>query len=161
MNSETALARVGNVDVSKFETATGARLRLRHVTREPLEAYLDPLELEGLTRARHKAFAPLGGAKGAREETLSDTARLRDALARSAAGQPLERLQNEFALVGVAVMASPVGETLFIRDMNAGQAIALTAEELEALLRARHMDYAPLVDTSDLVAVPEPDIDEV
>lgn len=153
-NSETTLARVGNVAVSKFETATGARLRLRHVTREPLEAYLDPLELEGLTRARHKTFAPLAGAK-------ESAAHLREALARSAAGQPLERLQNEFALVGVAVMASPAGETLFIRDMNAGQAIALTAEELEALLRARHMDYAPLVDTSDLVAIPEPDIDEV
>ena len=150
-SSETALARVGNVEVSKFETPTGARLRLRRVTREPMEAYLDPLELEGLTRARHKAFSPLEVAKAPPDESL----------VRAAAGERLERLQNEFALVGVAVTRSQAGEALLIRDMNAGQAIVLTPEELEALLRARHMDYAPLVDTSDLVAIPEPDIDEV
>ncbi len=150
-SSETALARVGDVEVSKFETPTGARLRLRRVTREPMEAYLDPLELEGLTRARHKAFSPLETAKAPPDESL----------VRAAAGERLERLQNEFALVGVAVTRSVAGEALFIRDMNAGQAIVLTPEELEALLRARHMDYAPLVDTSDLVAIPEPDIDEV
>ena len=150
-SSETALARVGNVEVSKFETPTGARLRLRRVTHEPMEAYLDPLELEGLTRARHKVFSPLEAVKAAPDESL----------VRAATGERLERLQNEFALVGVAVTRSQAGEALFIRDMNAGQAIVLTPEELEALLRARHMDYAPLVDTSDLVAIPEPDIDEV
>jgi len=148
---DTALARVGDVEVSKFETPTGARLRLRRVAREPLEAYLDPLELEGLTRARHKPFAPLDAVEAPPD----------DSLARAYKGERLERLQNEFALVGVAVTRSQAGEALFIRDMHAGQGIVLTPDEVEALLRARHMDYAPLVDTSDLVAIPEPDIDEV
>jgi len=150
-SSDTSLARLGNVEVSKFETPTGPRLRLRRVEREPLEAFLDPLELEGLTRARHKPFAPLQAAKAPLDESL----------VRAGVGERLERLQNEFALVGVAVARSEAGEALLIRDMNAGLGILLTPEELEALLRARHMDFAPLVDTSDLVAIPEPDIDEV
>jgi hypothetical protein len=45
-------------------------------------------------------------------------------------------------------------------DMTAGQTVFLTSQELEALLAARHMDLAPLIDTSDLVAIPEPDIDQ-
>jgi hypothetical protein len=147
----TALARVGEVEVSTFETPTGARLRLRRIVREPLEVYLDPLELEGLTRARHRPFAPLEAVNAPAD----------DALVAEAAGERLERLQNEFALVGVAVTRSRAGAALFIRDLNAGQGIVLTPDELEALLRARHMDFAPLVDTSDLVAIPEPDIDEV
>lgn len=147
----TSLAQLGNVEVSKFETPTGARLRLRRVGREPMEAYFDPLELEGLTRARHKAFSPLQTAKTPPDESLI----------RAAASERLERFQNEFAMVGVAVTRSAAGEALFIRDMNAGQGIVLTPDELEALLRARHMDFAPLVDTSDMVAIPEPDIDEV
>lgn len=150
-SSDTSLARLGNVEVSKFETPTGARLRLRRVEREPMEAFLDPLELEALTRARHKPFRPLQGAAAPVDESL----------VRAAAGERLEHLQNEFALVGVAVARSKAGEALFIRDLNAGLAILLTPKELEALLRARHMDFAPLVDTSDLVAIPEPDIDEV
>ncbi|MGQ0568428.1 MAG: hypothetical protein ACT4P5_02690 [Armatimonadota bacterium] len=137
--------------MSKFETPTGARLRLRRIEREPAETFLDPLELEGLTRARHKPFSPLHASKGPPDESL----------VRAAAGERLERLQNEFALVGVAVARSKAGEALLIRDMNAGLGILLTADELEALLPARHMEFAPLVDTSDLVAIPEPDIDEV
>lgn len=149
--SDTSLARLGSVEVSKFETPTGARLRLRRIEHEPAETFLDPLELEGLTRARHKLFPPLHASKGPPDESL----------VRAVAGERLERLQNEFALVGVAVARSNAGEALLIRDMNAGLGILLTADELEALLRARHMDFAPLVDTSDLVAIPEPDIDEV
>ncbi len=155
--SDTSLARLGNIEVSKFETPTGARLRLRRVERDPVagrrpaEAYLDPLELEGLTRARHKPFPPLQAAKGPSDELL----------VRAAAGERLEHLQNEFALVGVAVARSTAGEALLVRDLNAGLGILLTPKELEALLHARHMDFAPLVDTSDLVAIPEPDIDQV
>jgi hypothetical protein len=146
-----SLARLGNVEVSKFETPTGPRLRVRRVAEDAAEAFFDPLELEGLTRARHKAFPLLPSANAAPDESL----------ARAAAQQRLERLQNEFALVGVAVARSPAGEALFIRDMNAGLGILLGAADLEALLRARHRDFAPLVDTSDLVSIPEPDIDEV
>jgi hypothetical protein len=149
--SDVALARVGGVEVSRFETPTGVRLRLRRVGRPPAEVYLDPLELEGLTRARHKRFAPLQSAAAPADESL----------ARAAAGARLERLQNEFALVGVGVARSPAGEALFVRDLNAGLGIVLTPGELDALLGARHNDFAPLVDTSDLVAIPEPDIDEV
>ncbi len=149
--TDVSLARLGNVEVSKFETPTGARLRLRRVENESAEAYLDPLELEGLTRARHKPFPPLQASKAPPDQSL----------VRAAAGERLEHLQNEFALVGIAVARSKAGEALLIRDLNAGLDILLTPKELEALLRARHMDFAPLVDTSDLVAIPEPDIDEV
>ena len=148
---DVSLIRLGNIEVSKFETPTGSRLRVRSVQDAAAEAFFDPLELEGLTRARHKPFPLLPTA----------TAPPDHALAQAAAQQRLERLQNEFALVGVAVARSPAGEALFIRDMNAGLGILLGADDLEALLRARHMDFAPLVDTSDLVSIPEPDIDEV
>ncbi len=149
--TDTPLARVGNVEVSKFETATGARLRLRRADRTPSEAYLDPLELEGLTRVRYKPIAvlPAGDRKDSDETQL-----------RSASPERLEQLQNEFAMVGVGVARWNDDARLLIRDMNAGQTVLLTAAELENLLRARHMDFAPLVDTSDLIAIPEPDIDE-
>jgi len=149
--TDTPLARLGDVEVSKFETPTGARLRLRRVGRTPAEAYLDPLELEGLTRVRHTPIAvlPVAGKAERDEDQL-----------RSAAAARMEPLQNEFALVGVGVARGKTEAGLLIRDMNAGQAVLLTPAELEALLAARHMDFAPLVDTSDLIAIPEPDIDE-
>ncbi len=147
-STETPLARVGSVEVSKYETVTGARLRLRRVAPPAAEAYLDPLELEGLTRVRHTPIpalpAPGGGAQS-----------------RPRAAERMEPLQNEFALVGVGVARDEGEPGLLIRDMNAGQAVLLTAEELDALLRTHHMDFAPLIDTSDLVALPEPDIDEM
>ena len=158
--TDVSVARLGNVEVSRFETPTGVRLRLRHVDRGAMETYLDPLELEGLTLARHKGFAPLRAAAGQTGEGPVP-ASAGEVPAHAAGGQRLERLQNEFAMVGVAVARSNTGEALFIRDLNAGLGILLTARELEALLSARHGDFAPLVDTSDLVAIPEPDIDEV
>lgn len=143
--TDTPLARLGNVEVSKFETATGARLRLR---RAQAETYLDPLELEGLTRVRYKPIPLL------RSDSRTTPAESRPSVER------LEHLQNEFAMVGVGISRSNGEARLLIRDMNAGQTVLLTAAELEALLRARHMDFAPLIDTSDLVAIPEPDIDQ-
>lgn len=147
--TDTPLARVGNVEVSKFETSTGARLRLRRAGSAGAEAYLDPLELEGLTRLRSKPIAVLGPAGAGREHAV-----------RPAGAEPVEHLQNEFAMVGVSVSRSNRDAGLIIRDMNAGQTVLLTPQELEALLAARHMDFAPLIDTSDLVAIPEPDIDQ-
>lgn len=148
---DVPLGRLGNVEVSKFETATGARLRLRRLEPKPAEAYLDPLELEALTRVRYKPIPILpGGGK---------TPPPRDAEAQASRAEGMERLQNEFALVDVGISRGD-GEALLIRDMNAGQAVALTTEEVEALLRVRHVDFAPLVDTSDLIAIPEPDIDQ-
>lgn len=149
--ADTPLARLGNVEVSKFETATGARLRLRRLSPRPAEVYLDPLELEGLTRARDKPFPLL----------VTSTAAPPDHPATpSARTERMEPLQNEFAMVGVGVTQWKTEERLFIRDMNGGYTVLLSGGELEALLRARHMDFAPLIDTSDLVALPEPDIDE-
>jgi len=148
--AERPLGRLGNVEVSRYETATGVRLRLRGTSAEPREAYLDPLELEGLTRVRAKPIAVLPANDGP----------ARQAEVRATGAEPMERLQNEFALVDVGV-AGENAAGLLIRDMNAGQTVLLTPEELEALLRARHMDFAPLVDTSDLIAIPEPDIDQV
>ncbi|HEY3246854.1 MAG TPA: hypothetical protein VGK88_01005 [bacterium] len=157
----TPLATLGNVEVSRFETATGPRLRLRNAGAIPMEAYLDPLELEGLTRVRYKPIRLLPGGPSDREDR-----RIRLALHSSgassagASGTSIQPLQNEFAMVGVAVAAGNGEPGLLIRDMNAGQSVLLSPGELEALLRARHMDFAPLIDTSDLVAIPEPDLDE-
>ena len=146
-HTDTPLGRLGQVEVSKFETATGPRLRLRRLAPHPAEAYLDPLELEGLTRVRYRPIPLLPPKDGADENLLRPEARL-------------EPLQNEFALVGVGVARLGKDDALLIRDMNAGQVVFLRADELDALLRARHRDFAPLVDTSDLVAVPEADIDQ-
>jgi len=145
----TPLATLGNVEVSRFETATGPRLRLRKAGAIPIDAYLDPLELEGLTRVRYKPIRVLPAGPSDREQR-----RIRPA------GASVQPLQNEFAMVGVAVADGNGEPSLLIRDMNAGQTVLLSAAELEALLRARHMDFAPLIDTSDLVAIPEPDLDD-
>ncbi len=146
---EQPLGRVGRVEVSRYETPTGVRLALRSHTR----AFRDPLELEGLTRVRYKPIPILPGGDG--EQGIDP------AQAWAAYADRSERLQNEFALVAVAVVRWEGKEGLLVRDMNGGLAVVLRPEELEALLRARHMDFAPLVDTSDLVALLEPDIDEV
>jgi hypothetical protein len=145
---ERPLGRVGRVEVSRYETPTGARLRLR-LAEGGSEAFLDPLELEGLTRIRYKPIPAVPAATGDGVEAAAE--------AWKALGERSERLQNEFALVAVALVGS---DGLLVRDMNAGLAVILGAQELEALLRVRHMELAPLVDTSDLVALPEPDIDE-
>ena len=142
------LGQLGNIEVSTYQTATGPRLRLRRHTPRPAEAYLDPLELEGLTRVRYKPIPVL--------PPRSDQA---DAATPRTDGT-MAPLQNEFALVSVGVARVGSEEALMIRDMNAGQTVVLRAEELDALLRARHRDFAPLVDTSDLVAIPEADIDQ-
>lgn len=153
--TDTPLARVGNVEVSKFETATGARLRLRRAgsagagAPAEAEAYLDPLELEGLTRLRYKPIA-----------VLSRTRTDRERPGQPAKAEAVEHLQNEFAMVGVGISHANSDTRLVIMDMTAGQTVFLTSQELEALLAARHMDLAPLIDTSDLVAIPEPDIDQ-
>lgn len=147
--TETPLATLGRVEVSKYETATGPRLRLHRGSPSRADAYFDPLELEGLTRVRYKPIAVLpAGAPNGQEEVQRP------------ASERTERLQNEFALVSIGVAQAKGAAGLFIRDMNAGQSVVLSADELEALLLARHRDLAPLIDTSDLVSIPEPDIDE-
>jgi hypothetical protein len=46
------------VEVTRYETETGPRLRVRDLS-SGNEIFLDPVELEGLTRLRHADFAPL------------------------------------------------------------------------------------------------------
>ena len=85
------LGQLGNIEVSTYQTATGPRLRLRRHTPRPAEAYLDPLELEGLTRVRYKPIPLL--------PPRSDQA---DAATPRTDGT-MAPLQNEFALVSVGV----------------------------------------------------------
>ncbi len=149
---ERLLGSVGRVQVIRYETPTGVRLRLVAADRGR-EAFLDPLELEGLTRIRYKPIptllaVALGDGAGEAAEVWRRHAEV------------AEWLQNEFALVGVALVRAQSEDGLLVRDMNAGLAVVLREPELESLLGLRHMDLAPLVDTSDLVALPEPDIDE-
>ena len=89
--------------------------------------YLDPLELEGLTRVRYKPIPLLPPRSEHADETTPRT------------DGTMEPLQNEFALVSVGVARVGSEEALLIRDMNAGQAVLLRAYELDALLRARHL----------------------
>lgn len=145
---ERPLGLVGRVHVSRYETPTGVRLRLMAADGGQ-EAFLDPLELEGLTRVRYK---PIPALPVVSEDGAAEVWR------RHAEGA--ERLQNEFALVAVALVRGQDEDGLLVRDMNLGLAVLLRAHELESLVGVRHIDLAPLVDTSDLVALPEPDIDE-
>jgi hypothetical protein len=46
------------VEVGRHETDSGPRLHIRDLT-TGAEVYLDPLELESLTRWKHGDFAPL------------------------------------------------------------------------------------------------------
>lgn len=46
------------VEVTRHETESGARMRIRDLA-TGAEVYLDPLELESLTRWKHEDFAPL------------------------------------------------------------------------------------------------------
>jgi hypothetical protein len=46
------------VEVSRHETDSGPRLRIRDLA-TGAEVFLDPLELESLTRWKHEDFAPL------------------------------------------------------------------------------------------------------
>lgn len=148
--TESLLMELDGLRVSRYETGTGARLRCYRSRPSPLEACFDPLELEGLTRVRHKPLAVLAGL----EQPMANGGL-------SAEVDELELLQNEFAMVGVRPVRSAESEGLLIQDMNGGQRVVLSAGELGGLLLAKHMDFAPLIDTSDLDALPEPEIDEL
>lgn len=148
--SESLLAELEGLRVSRYATATGSRLRCQRSLPEPVEVCFDALELEGLTRIRHKPLAVLGEQQpGAPDEKVSIEI------------DHLELLQNEFAMVGVSSARRGPKAGLLIQDMNGGQRVFLDSSELSMLMRAKHMDLAPLIDTSDLTALPEPEIDEL
>jgi hypothetical protein len=46
------------VELTRYETETGPRLHIRDLS-SGAEIFLDPMELESLTRWRHEDFAPL------------------------------------------------------------------------------------------------------
>lgn len=148
--SQSLLAELDGLRVSRYVTATGSRLCCQRTLPEHIEACFDALELEGLTRIRHKWLAVLGdqapvGPDGEGRVEIDQ----------------LELLQNEFAMVGVSSARRGPKEGLLIQDMNGGQRVFLDSNELTLLMRAKHMDLAPLIDTSDLTALPEPEIDEL
>jgi hypothetical protein len=72
-----------------------------------------------------------------------------------------EIYQNEFAMVEVSRHVTESGPRLHIRDLATGAEVFLDPVELESLTRWKHQDFAPLIDPSDLVGLPEPDPDQV
>jgi hypothetical protein len=135
------------IEVSRFETSSGPRLRLRDV-RESAEIFLDPLELEGLTRMRHGSwvFGPSGD--------VGDERSFEEAV-------PGEVFQNEFAMVTVARLETEGRMRLHVRDLASQAEAYLRPIELQELTRLRHRQFADLLDPSELVAAAEPDPDQV
>lgn len=144
------LARFGDLSVAKYETSTGARLQLRLDGGQSV--YIDALELEALTRARHTP-SPLKAIRPAHS--------VQDGDPDEEESNGLDLLQNEFTMVGVGLSQQDGQDGLLVQEMNGGQAIHLSQDELRSLLQARHADFAPLVDTSGLEAHEEPDIDQL
>lgn len=129
------------LEVHRHETATGVRLQIRN----PLsgaEVYLDPMELEGLTRWHPDAITP---------ETDSPP---------EPSGTGVI-YQNEFAMVEVHHVETGTGPRLLIKDLSLGAEVSLDSADLETLMQWNHKAYAPLVDPSEFVHNPEPDPDEV
>lgn len=147
---ETHVLKEGSVavEVSRFETSSGPRLRLRDLG-DRAEIFLDPLELEGLTRIRQGGLV-LGGGSAADEGDAP------------AGGGVAEQLfQNEFAMVAVAKLDSEGRPRLLIRDLASQAEAYLRPVELQELTRLRHRQFAGLLDPSELVAAAEPDPDQV
>jgi hypothetical protein len=136
------------VEVGRFETASGSRLLVRDLE-SGAEIFLDPIELEGLTRLRESRDGPL-------RALLGETEALEEP------GPPeLEVLQNEFAMVQIGRVETGAGPRLFIRDLASRAEATLHPSELRGLTRLRHGHLAPLLDPSELVAAMEPDPDQV
>jgi hypothetical protein len=147
---ETQLYEEGSVaiEVSRFETPSGPRLRLRDLG-ESTEIFLDPLELEGLTRIR-------GGGLVLGRSSIDD-----DEEDSSAGGLSEEVFQNEFALVTVGRLDRGGRTRLVVRDLASRAEAYLRPLELKELTRLKHRQFAGLLDPSELVAAAEPDPDQV
>ena len=74
---------------------------------------------------------------------------------------PDELFRNEFAMVRVTRVDDAGGPRLNIQDLASGQEVSLDPLELEGLTRARHADFAPLLDPSEATSDGEPDPDQV
>lgn len=129
-----------SIEVQRHETETGVRLRIRNGG-TGVEVFLDPIELEGLTRWD----------RGAGVANHSSP----DADARGVI------FQNEFAMVEVFQSEGASGPQVFIRDLSLGADVFLDTSDLEQLTQWHHDRFAPLVDPSEFTHSPEPDPDEV
>lgn len=58
MNADILRNEFASVEIRRDESANGVRLRIRDLA-TGRTIYLDPLELESLTRAKHTLFVPL------------------------------------------------------------------------------------------------------
>jgi hypothetical protein len=140
--------RSATVEVGRFDTASGPRLRVKDIE-SGLEIFLDPIELEGLTRLR-----------SSRAESLSSLVAGDDREEPTPPAE-LETMQNEFAMVQVGRIRSEDGTRLYIRDLASRAETTLLPIQLQGLTKLRHRQLAPLLDPSDLVAAMEPDPDQV
>ncbi|MGH2820791.1 MAG: hypothetical protein ACRDJ5_09065 [Actinomycetota bacterium] len=138
------------IGVARFETACGPRLRIRDVS-GGREIFLDPIELEGLTRAVGAAFSALGDGLEIPSPDESATHEI----------EPGEIFQNEFAMVQVGPSEGGRGLRLLIRDLASRAEILLSPGQLQLLTSLRHREFAALLDPSELVAAVEPDPDQV
>jgi hypothetical protein len=147
---ETQLYEEGSVaiEVSRFETPSGPRLKLRDLG-ESTEIFLDPLELEGLTRIR-------GGGLVLGRPSMDD-----DDEDSHAGGLSEEVFQNEFAMVTVGRLDRGGRARLVVRDLASRAEAYLRPLELKELTRLKHRQFAGLLDPSELVAAAEPDPDQV
>ena len=145
----TSIAQFGDLSVNKYETPTGARLQLSLDGGQSV--YIDALELEALTRARFTPSALMA---------IRPSEHAQDPEPDEEESYGLELLQNEFTMVGIGTAQQDGQDGLLIQEMNGGQAILLSPDELRSLIHVRHADFAPLVDTSGLEAHEEPDIDQ-
>jgi hypothetical protein len=146
---KTQLYEEGSVaiEVSRFETPSGPRLKLRDLG-ESTEIFLDPLELEGLTRIR-------GGGLVLGRPSMDDD---EDS---HAGGLSEEVFQNEFAMVTVGRLDRGGRARLVVRDLASRAEAYLRPLELKELTRLKHRQFAGLLDPSELVAAAEPDPDQV
>lgn len=151
-----------SVRLTRVDGPTGERLMITELA-SGSAVYLDPIELEGLTRIRYQPFAP-PGAEHAFQTSPSDDPPTPDHASPSSDRSGLTNLgvlRNEFAMVRLARAEGLGGQRLTIQDLASGSEVHLDPTELRSLTRVRHEDFAPLLDPSDLVASPEPDPDQV
>jgi hypothetical protein len=136
------------VEIVRADTPAGPRLRVRD-NESGATIYLDPIELEGLTRLRYNA-----------DELLRTLVEDADGAAPDAPAD-LETMQNEFAMVQIGRVHAEESIRLYIRDLASKAETMLTQSELVGLTSLHHRELAPLLDPSELAAASEPDPDQV
>ena len=80
---------------------------------------------------------------------------------RAAIASGMRVYKNEFAMVAVGHHETSSGSRLHLVDLASGGEVFLDPMELEGLTRARHTQFAPLLDPSFATSEGEPDPDQV